>query len=295
MNPQEFLDLTNRSLRKLRYGTNSVKDNILIQEAHKRLREFYTRYLTEFSAQLSDQQKVIILELRELCATSSRLVDKSVCLKVRNLITQFENIGLVYLIRHPEPLVQSYQLDKKASRTLTFSGKMQVWKFNKYLQRVLEAYPTVTVEMYYSQKYRTQIFAKLTHHYLKRNAPCILKDTMLLDDLYAKTCIPEIKKMYPELKVFLGKEKKITKRYLTMLREYFQKWTVDSPTAKQIASSTNTLIQNSKPGRIRLYYTHENVIGPYLHFYQGYDVKSAYIKPGRFVRAVPEKVYVEKK
>jgi len=246
MNPQEFLNLTNSSLRRLRCGTNKTKDNFILQEAHTRLRKFYRGYLAEFSTQLSDQQKVILLELVTLCEKFSELIIKEAAVQVRGLITQFENIGVVYLIRHPEPLVQSYQLDQKADRTLTFSGKMQVWKFNKYIRRVLEAYPTVAVEMYYSQKYRTQIFAKLTHHYLKRNAPHLLKDTMLLDDLYVKTCVPEMKRMYPELKVLLEKEKKVTALYLSILRRYFQKWTLDSPNAKHIAASTNTLIQNIK-------------------------------------------------
>ncbi len=294
MNPQEFLTLTNSSIRKLRYGTNKNKDILILQEAHKQLKDFYRTYLAEFSPQLSDQQKAILQELVALCEKCSASIDKESCFRVREFMTQFENLGVVYLIRHPEPVVQSYQLDKEASKTLTFSGKMQVWKFNKYIQRVLEAYPTVTVELYYSPKYRTQIFAKLTHHYLKRNAPSILKNTLLLDDLYAKTCVPEMEKMYPELKALQEKEKIITKHYLTILRQYFQKWTVESPTARQFATSMNTLVQNIKPGKILLYYTHENVIGPYLYFYQGYNVKSAYIKPSRFVRAVPGKIFVQK-
>lgn len=294
MNPREFLDFTYSSFRKLRYGTNKAKDNLILQEAHKRLKEFYNAYLSEFSSQLSDQQKAILQELIVFCEKCSKLAEKEGCIKVRDLIAEFENLGVVYLIRHPEPVVQSYQLDKEASKTLTVSGKIQVWKFNKYIQRALEAYPTVTVELYYSSKYRTQIFAKLTHHYLKRNAPCILKETMLLDDLYVKTCVPEMKELYPELKELLEKEKRVTKRYLTTLRQYFQKWTIESPTAKQIATSVNVLVQNIKPGKILLYYTHENVIGPYLHFYQGYDIQSAYIKPGRFVRAVVGRTFVQK-
>ena len=295
MNPSSFLQFTVSSFRKLQYGTNKKKNNLILQEAHKQLKEFYLGYLTEFTPQLSDQQKVILQELITLCEKGSKLVDKEICFRVREFITKFENLGVLYLIRHPEPLVRSYQLNQEAGRTLTFSGKIQVWKFNKYIQRVLEAYPTVTVELYYSPKYRTQIFAKLTHHFLKRNAPCILKDTMLLDDLYAKTCVPEMKERYPELKLLMEQEKKLTKRYLTTLRKYFQNWTLESPTAKQIATAVNTLVREIKPGKILLYYTHENVIGPYLHFYQGYEVKSAYIKPGRFVRTVPGKVYVEKK
>ena len=209
MNPSSFLQFTYSSFRKLRYGTNKNKDNLIIQEAHKQLKEFYESYLAEFLPQLSAQQKAILQELVTLCEKCSKSSDTDTCIKVREFITQFENLGVVYLIRHPEPVVQSYQLDKEAGRTLTFSGKMQVWKFNKYIQRVLEAYPTVTVELYYSPKYRTQIFAKLTYHYLKRNAPCILKETMLLDDLYVKTCVPEMKERYPELKSLLEKEKRV--------------------------------------------------------------------------------------
>ena len=136
MNPQEFLTITKSSFRKLGYGTDTNKDNLVFQEAHTRLKEFYVSYRAEFLSQLSDQQKVILQELLEQCEKCSKSIDKDACFRVRELITQFENIGLVYLIRHPEPLVQSYQLDKEASRTLTFSGKMQVWKFNKYIQPI---------------------------------------------------------------------------------------------------------------------------------------------------------------
>src|SRR3989344_6988253 len=116
MNVREFLKLTYTPSRKLLAGSASIKDINILSESYKRIILLYRLYLKKYKKEMSEQQQNIIIALIQ---KMSQHPNFEVHNDITNLIASFSSIGVNYVVRHPEPLIESYAKDLEASKTLS--------------------------------------------------------------------------------------------------------------------------------------------------------------------------------
>ncbi|MBS3123253.1 hypothetical protein J4437_01320 [Candidatus Woesearchaeota archaeon] len=195
------------------------------------------------------------------------------------------------LVRHPEPLLSSYR--KELGRNLSMMGMIQVWQFNKFLKNFLEIYDSVNVRLYRSDSKRTRIFADLTYFYLSRNSHTSLTVPRQNNSLVGSgEKIKDMKGHYPELKETLEDGKPINSGKLRLLREYFKRWIAESPLSKATSNEIRDLMSALTENTINIYFSHENVIGSYLHHELDKDIDNILIGFAGYVVASKNYVYV---
>lgn len=288
MNVHEFLAFTKTSGRKFLNNSHKEKDLKILQAGINSLGRFLLSYQHKFHNQLSQNQHKLITTIVQLC--QQPLTPNS----FRNILSelqQYHSFGVNILVRHPEPLLSSYR--KEPGRNLSIRGMIQVWRFNKFLKNFLEIYDGVNIKLYNSDSKRTGIFADLTYSYLSRNSHASLTVPRQNSSLSGSgEKIKEAKSRYPDLKRVLESGRPINRGELKSLREYFKRWIVESPLSKVTSNEMRDLMSALTENTINIYFTHENVIGSYLHHELGQDINNALIKFAGFVISSKNHVHI---
>ncbi|MBI2151724.1 hypothetical protein HYU21_03310 [Candidatus Woesearchaeota archaeon] len=279
MNVHKFFAFTKTSGRKFLNNNYKEKDIKILQAGISSLERFLLSYQHRFHNQLSQNQHELIKAVIQLC---QQPLTQNSFRNVFSELQQYHSFGVDILVRHPEPLLSSYR--KKPGRNLSIRGIIQVWRFNKFLKDFLEIYDDVNINLYHSDSKRTGIFADMTYSYLSRNSHARLtapRQNISLSGSGEK--INDMKARYPDLKRILEDGKPIDGRKLILLRDYFKRWIAESPLSKATSNKIKVLMNVLSKNTINIYFSHENVIGSYLHYELGQDIDNALIKFAGFV------------
>ena len=288
MNIHEFLALTKTSGRKFLNNSHTEKDIKILQAGINGLEKFLLAYQRNFHEQLSQEQRYLITAIVRLCRQS---LTQEIFRKLLSELQQYQFLGVNFLVRHPEPLLSSYR--KEPGRNLSIRGMIQVWQFNKSLKNFLEIYDGINVRLYTSDSKRTRIFADLTYSYISRNSHARLttpRQNVSLSGSGEK--VKDAKNRYPALKQALEDGKPINRSKLRLLREYFKRWIAESPLSKATSNEIRDLMSALTENTINIYFSHENVIGSYLHHELNKDIDNTLIGFSGYVIASKNYVYV---
>ena len=195
------------------------------------------------------------------------------------------------LVRHPESLLSSYR--KEPGRNLSMRGMIQAWRFNRFLRKFLEIYDGVNLRLYISDSKRTGIFADLTYSYLSRNSHARLlapRQNIFLSGTGER--IKDIKNRYPTLKQVLDDGKPINRRKIILLREYFKQWIAESPLSRATSNEIRSLMGAFTENTINIYFSHESVIGSYLHHALGQGIDNVLITFAGYVITVKNHAHI---
>jgi broad specificity phosphatase PhoE len=168
-----------------------------------------------------------------------------------------------------------------------------VWNFDKFLGQFLEAYDSVSVNFFCSDRKRTILFAELCHHYLEKHAPqARLSSPQGVSILSAKSTVQDMKTRYPEYKAQIEDGKPRNMRKMKITREYFKRWIAESPLAQTTANEVNALLNSFQNNTLNIYFTHENIIGAYLYHKLNVPAEKTLIGFAHHVTVSPGNVYV---
>ncbi|MBI5390032.1 hypothetical protein HZB02_00930 [Candidatus Woesearchaeota archaeon] len=289
MHTTAFFALSQRSGRKILLGTHSRRDIEIVERGMSTFSQFMRHYVRRFHHQLSPQQQGLI---RRMISSASQPLHEKGYAEFQELLHRYQELGVNLLVRHPEPLLASYR--ENEGRNLSLRGMFQVWKFDHFLKEFLEMYDGSNVEIYHSGKKRTLIFAKALFAYLKRHTNQTIQEPFQHPALLGGNNLNDMKERYPELKTLLEDGMPYNHKKLTLVRKYFKQWFEESPVSRQNAGEVNGLLKGFSSHTIKLYLSHENVVGSYLHHILRYPANDALIRFTGYVITSEGFVHVEK-
>lgn len=280
MKPYEYKAFDIESRRKKELNKE------LYDEYFKRLNSFYSNYLKKFNTQLNVTQKEII---EQIIIITSKPSNKENISFLSLLIDSYDTVGVNYLIRHPNPTIESYKLNEDASKTLLKEGVREVYAFWLYLREIVEINNNVNLEIYYTYKKRTKIFAKAIEYFVNKSPNIKIKVIEQKEELYFQS-VKEMVEMFPGLK---EKINPMSRKSLEIIRSYFRPWVEKSKSSAQHGEEIANMLESTKKNTIKLFFTHENTMASYLHHVKRYSVEESFIKESGFVKVSEDLFFVQ--